>query len=134
MKVATILLNLAKKIKTTLTKASEYTDSKLELVEITPTYINTSAVNNIICIRCGSIVFVNVRLKTGVSDQTTLAGGLPTPLGNDGVSTLSAFCMNAADISRDFMGFVQLGRLEVRATSTSTGASGIYLSGCYIAE
>ena len=134
------LLNLAKRIKDAvahsdenLQEAKDYTDEKLEIIEITPTYINTTAVGTIKCYQLNKITFVFVWLNTGVADQTTLAYGLPTPIGG-GYSTVSAFAMNFADISRDFMGYIQNGRLEVRTASTSTGGSGILLSGCYIAE
>ena len=134
------LLNLAKRIKDAvahsddnLQEAKDYTDEKLEIIEITPTYINTTAVGTIKCYQLNKITWVFVWLNTGVADQTTLARCLPTPI-SSGLTTLSAFAMNYADISRDFMGFIQDGRLEVRATSTSTGSSGVLLSGCYIAE
>jgi len=133
MNIFSYLFNVILRIKEVLLNAKSYTDEKLEIIEITPTYINTTAVGTIKCYQLNKITWVFVWLNTGVADQTTLVRGLPRPI-SSGLTTLSAFAMNYADISRDFMGFIQDGRLEVRATSTSTGSSGVLLSGCYIAE
>lgn len=133
MKLFNVLFNLAQRIKAALVEAKNYTDTNLAITEITPAYINTTAVSAITCYQLNKLTWVLVRLKTGVADQTTLARGLPTPIGS-GLTTLSAFCMNGTDLNRDFTAFIQDGRLEVRCTSASQGAGGIIISGCYISS
>lgn len=92
--------------------------------------IDTTKVQDFKAYTYGKLLYIYLRLKPGITDQTIVVSGLPYLIGST-MGVLPMFHMNAADASTEGVCLYAGSQIQYRG-STTQGANGTVYSGTFL--